>query len=91
MAFAENRSVFLNLNHFGVVATWNGTDFPVIFDATYIDPLGVESASPVAFTDSANVSGAAHGQAFVVGGITYKIRGVQPDGTGFSLLKLEEQ
>jgi len=95
MAFVEDLDEFLDVDHgFAVTATWSPSTSTTqvvtcIFDAEYVDPLGVESAAPVAVCKTADVATAKHGQAFVLGATQYKIRGVQPDGTGITLLKLE--
>lgn len=63
-----------------------------IFDAEYFTisgGQGVESASPAALCRTSDVSDAVHGMPFRVNDTDYLIRGVQPDGTGFTLLKLE--
>ena len=63
----------------------------MIFDASYVDPLGVESGGPVATLPTADAASAAHGQVLIVSGATYKVRGIEPDGTGITLLRLEKQ
>lgn len=67
-----------------------------IFDNDYqevIDDSGVgaESSQPVFLCRTADVSSAAHGDTLVVNSTNYVVRGVQPDGTGMTLLMLEEQ
>ena len=65
-----------------------------IFDAEYLevseDIVGVESSGPAALCRTIDVSDAAHGLDFQHNSVDYKIRGVQPTGDGFTLLKLEE-
>jgi len=87
--FAENHAAFFT--DFGVDATLNAVAVRVIFDAAYVDPLGVESSGPVATLPTADAATAAHGQTLIVSGTTYKIRGIEPDGTGITLLRLERQ
>lgn len=68
----------------------------VIFDNEYqaIEMLGagvgVESTSPAAICKTTNISSAKHGDTLAVGGKTYYISGVQPDGTGITRLLLSE-
>lgn len=94
MAFAEDLAPFFSASDFAVVALWNGaTSVNVIFDADYTEPLGnlVQGAAPVVWCAAATVPGVAHGDTFVINGTTHKVRGVEPDGTGVLLLRLEEQ
>lgn len=94
MAFAEPLSVFFDPNDFAVVALYNGaTTVNVIFDAEYTEPLGndVQGSAPVAWCQASLLPGVAHGDTLVINATTYKVRGVEPDGTGVLLLRLEEQ
>lgn len=65
-----------------------------IFDAAYLDALGMSGSKPSLSCASADVSTAAQGTAVVV---TYKavvtnytVCGIQPDGTGMTRLLLQE-
>lgn len=95
MAFAENLAPYFNTAEFADSATLDGTSVNGIFDGEYTDPLDVESSGPVFTLPTASSSSAAHGQTLVIatghGAGTYKVRGVQPDGTGVTVLKLEKQ
>lgn len=95
MAFAENLTAFVREDDFAVAATLQGVAVAsgVIFDAAYIEPLSnaVEGFHPVALVIESEVPSVAHGQSLVIGAATYKVRGVEPDGTGMLLLRLEEQ
>ena len=93
MAFVEDPTLFFS--DFAVAATLQGVAVAsgVIFDADYVEPLGnmVEGRAPVATAVSAEIPSVAQGQSLVIGATTYKVRGVEPDGTGITLLRLEEQ
>lgn len=97
MAFTEDLSEFFDTTYgFAVTATYNGsTSVNGIFDAEYFEPdagfAGVQSSQPVFLCRTADVSSATHGQVLVVNSATYHIAGVEPDGTGLTLLKLEKQ
>ena len=93
MAFAEDLSVFFNEDDFAVAATLQGVAVSGIFDEEYTEPLGnvVEGKTPIFQCRAADVPSVAHGQTLVVGGRTFKVRGVEPDGTGVVLLRLQEQ
>lgn len=71
-----------------------GEAFGGIFEAEYIDPLGMSGSQPSLECGSADVSTAAHGSAVVV---TYKsvvtsytVGTIKPDGTGMTRLLLQE-
>lgn len=93
MAFTEDLTVFFNEGDFAVAATLNGVAVSGILDEEYLEPLGnvVEGKAPVFACRAAAVPSVAHGQTLVVGARTFKVRGVEPDGTGVVLLRLEEQ
>ena len=96
MPFAENLAAFYGPDDPGVVAALYGVDTVYgEFKAAYVDPLtgvddggGRESAAPHFWCAVADVSGIKHGDALAIDGNTYKIRGVQPDGTGIVQLRL---
>ena len=95
MAFAEDLTPFFSTDDFADAATLDGEDVTGIFDGAYIDPLDVESSGPVFELPTADAAGAVHGSTLVIatgnGAGTYKVRGVKPDGTGVTQLKLERQ
>lgn len=99
MPFAEDLAPFFATTDFGSEAAYlsaDSDDDPVtvkgIFDKAYVDPTGlVEGAAPVFQCAAADVPAAKHGDEIEIDGTTYKIRGVEPDGTGVVLLRLEEQ
>lgn len=87
---------------FAVPATLQGVavDSGVIFDANYSEPLGsyVEGRTPAVAAIAAEVPSVAQGQTLIVTaapglgvpGGSYTVRGVEPDGTGIVVLKLQE-
>jgi hypothetical protein len=92
VAFAEPLGAFFDTVGFAVSATLAGVSVQGIFDNEYYEPMGeVQGASPVFTLPTASASTAAHGQSLVIGATTYKVRGVEPDGTGVTLLRLEKQ
>lgn len=92
MAFAEDLSPFFATSDFAVAATLQGVPVTGIFDAEYIEPLGnlVEGRQPVFLAELATMPAVAQTQTLVIGATTYTVRGVEPDGTGVVLLRLEE-
>lgn len=94
MAFTEDLSAFFDVAGFAVAALYQGvTTVDGIFDADYAEPLGniAEGRSPVFIYRSADLPSVAHGHTLVINATTYLVRGVEPDGTGVTLLRLEEQ
>jgi hypothetical protein len=88
--FAEPLTVFFA--DFAVPALYNGvTTVLVIFDAEYSEAFAreVEGRAPVAHVQTSALPAAAHGDTLVINGVTYTVRGVEPDGTGVTLLRLQ--
>ena len=92
MAFTEPIASFFGTDDFAVTATLAGVSVTGIFDNGYAEPFGeVEGRQPTFLLPTASAPIVAHGQSLVIGAATYKVRGVEPDGTGVTLLKLELQ
>lgn len=91
--FAEDTSAFFDVaGGFAVDAMIGASVFPVIFDNAYLASLGglVESTGPVAQAQSADVAGVQQGDTITINATAYTVTGVQPDGTGVTLLQLRE-
>lgn len=100
---AADRAAFLSVDDFGVTATYTpaagGASSSVtgIFDAAHLSvDLGaavpVSSTNPVFHCRSADLSdGGTENDTLVINGATYKVRDVQPDGTGMTMLELQKQ
>jgi hypothetical protein len=71
-------------------ATLNGAAITGKFDNAYTDPLGFSGSSPALTCASADVSAAAQGMAVVVDAVNYTIAAIKPDGTGMTVLVLQE-
>lgn len=93
MAFVEDRALFLSTDDFAVTATVGAASVAGIFDRQYAEPLGnfVEGSSPVFLVNADDLPDVAQGDLLTIDGTDYKVRGVEPDGTGFILLRLEVQ
>ena len=91
--FTESLSVFLA--DFGEAFTLQGGaagGVTAIFDAAYLEQLGIAGTNPVALVEAADVAAGDVGKTFTrVGtGVVYTIRLHQPEGDGaFVLLQLE--
>lgn len=63
----------------------------VIFDTDFLASLGIETNKPTALCKSSDVASAVHGDTMVIGSTTYKIIGIQPDGTGITIVILSKE
>ena len=101
MAVETDTERTILLKDFGVLAAYtadgaNPVNIMVVFDEPYIGldaggQVTVESQTPTALCRSSDVSNADHAATIVISGTTYNVVGVQPDGTGFTILALEKQ
>ena len=89
--FAEDLSVFIDTDDFASAASINGLTVNGIFGNEFIQVDFVESKKPVFECAAADVVGIAHGDTVTISSDTYKVRGIQPDGTGMVKLILELQ
>jgi hypothetical protein len=87
-AFASD--VALMLKDFGQSITLNGSTVQAIFDNAYTGMLGMESSGPALTVASSDVAGVEQGHAVVVGSANYTVVTVEPDGTGVTVLRLQE-
>lgn len=91
MSFTENLAPFFSTSDFAVTATLEPGAVSVIgiFDNGYAERLGLAGTDPGFLAPSADLSSASEGCLLVVAGTPYTIRGIEPDGTGITLLQLE--
>ena len=99
MAFTEDFSEFLDTDDFAVSATFtpvvgDPSTITGIFDAEYFeidgDSVGVAGSQPMFLCKTADVAAAKFGDALTVNAVNYKIVNIQPDGTGLTMLILEQ-
>lgn len=92
MAFdAADLALFFDADMPGyVLATVGGVDVAGLFRNAYQEVLGiVAGASPVLLLPTASVGSAAVGTSVSVGGTSYSIAEIQPDGMGLTRLVLK--
>lgn len=88
-AIVEDYTPFFS--DFGVAATVGGVALNGIFDNAFLETLGITAgSSPVLLIVSSAAPSATHGTSVSVGGASYTVTAVEPDGTGLSLLRLQE-
>ena len=98
MAFTEDMSAFFGASElesgFAVEATWNGDTVNGIFDNEYfgaeVAQIAGEASKPKFHCNEADVAGIAQDDTIEINDVEYTIISVQPDGTGFMVLILEE-
>jgi len=90
MAFTEDHTAFLSENDFAVSATVGGSSVSVIFDHSYVNEHGVSGEQPRVLCDDGDVSSVSVGDALTVNSTAYAVRAIEPDGTGMTILILEE-
>lgn len=74
-----------------VTAVVDGVTVNGIFGNDYDEAFGaVAGTAPTLSCVSSEVTSAAQGDTVVVGGISYTITSLEPDGTGMTLLRLQE-
>lgn len=88
MSLVENLAAYMT--DFGVDATIGAATVRGIFDDAYADPLNFAGSAPALTVASAEVSGVAQDAAVVVNGVNYTVASIKPDGTGVTLLVLQE-
>lgn len=97
--FTENLAEFFSTNDFAVSAVYIKTGSPnrdvnIIFDNEYFEAnysVGVEGTEPFALVRASDVPDVLQNDRLKIATTTYRIRGVEPDGTGLVRLKLERQ
>lgn len=93
MAFAEDMSAFFNAETPGYSqATIGAAHVDGIFSTDYADyGNGLVSGSAPVFTcATADVTSVVEGTAITISAVGYTVRGIEPDGTGVTLLRLEK-
>ncbi len=84
----EDRSIFLQANHFAVEGSVDGCPVLGIFDQPQVEGLGVSDRNPQFEIDEDSLADPV-GKQITIKSVLYNIIDAQPDGTGFSILILE--
>jgi len=92
MPFIEDLTPFFQTSEFATAATWSVGPATVngIFDAEYLQTLGVDSANPVFLCRAADMPTAARAQTLTINAVAYTIVSVHPDGTGVLTIELRK-
>lgn len=90
----DDLGIYFDDEEFAVEITFNAGTIIGIFDNEFISAvegeIGVESTAPQVLVKSLDITSSAHGQTMTIEGTDYKIIGIQPDGTGTSIVLLSE-
>lgn len=92
--FEEDLDAFLQSEDFATAALWSASNGYIVgilsegYAQSGLGP-GLEATSPIFSCKSADVEGVEHGQTITIDQVAYTVRGVQPDGTGWTRLVLQ--
>jgi len=96
MSFLED--VISDLSTFfedqAIDALWNAVTYKVIFfneyEAVALFGAEIESRNPHILVKESDFSGITHDSTITIGGVAYKVKSPQPDGTGVMLIELSK-
>ncbi len=88
----DDLDIFFDNSEFAIDILYNAATIQGIFDNEFFEvvegSIGVETTIPRVLVKSSDVVGAAHDETMTINSIDYNIVGVQPDGTGLTLIIL---
>jgi chemotaxis protein histidine kinase CheA len=85
----EGRAAAKSADDFTAEARLDGgSPFPVFFDDSFVDSLGVASSSPSATCLSTDVATATLTSTMLINSVTYRVAAIEPDGSGVTVLRL---
>jgi hypothetical protein len=86
--FTEDLAQFFDTADFAVAATLQGVGTPinVIFDAAYLESLGMSSTNPVALAKASDVTEGDIDKTLTINAVVYTIRDRQPQDDGAMVL-----
>lgn len=96
----SDLSDFFDTDEFGIsviisVGTIYETTISVIFDNDYYEvdtgQVNISSSQPACMCETSDIVNVIYGHTVTIDGNNYKVRDIQPDGTGITLLILEAQ
>jgi hypothetical protein len=90
----NDLDTFLNSDEFADDITYNSVTIQGIFDDEFSSAvqgeMGIESTVPQVLVKTSDVVGIAHADLMTINSTVYKVIGIQPDGTGMTMLLLSE-
>jgi len=92
MPMVEDLSVFFAADEFATPGVLDGDAVLGILDTGYSEALGgIATAEASYLLPSADAAGAGQSSVLVTGAQAWRVRSVEPDGTGATRLRLERQ
>ncbi len=90
----DDLDIFLDDDEFAVDVILNAVTIQGIFDNEFLaaveGDIGIESTLPQGQFKTSDVSSAIHGDVMTINSVDYNIIGIQPDGTGITLIFLSQ-
>lgn len=87
----EPLDAFLNTAEFAETATFGATPIVGIFDNAFADAMGIAGSAPVFQCKSTDAASLSPGTStLTIRSSSYLVIGVEADGTGISLVRLQE-
>lgn len=86
----ESHSDFFHTQEFATIVTIDGKVVPGIFENQYVEYGDIAGTKPTVLCQSNQVFEVEIGDSIVIHNKQYTIAGTQPDGTGLTLLVLNE-
>ncbi len=90
----DDLDIFLDDNEFAANVILNSVTIQGIFDNEFLEAvegeMGVETTIPQVMVKSSDIASAVHGDTMTINSVVYNIIGIQPDGTGMTLILLSE-
>jgi hypothetical protein len=92
MSFSEEINAnFFQIDEMADEIIYNGTAIAAIISAPWSDTNDVDSQDYTILISEESITNPGYDDDVTINGLSYKVRGVRPDGTGLYNLKLERQ
>jgi hypothetical protein len=86
----DDYNEFFNTDEMAVSALIDGLPVDGIFDRPYIDTQEVSGYQPSLTCRSTDIDNVLEDDPVMIDGVSYRVSGVEPDGTGITKLILEK-
>ncbi len=86
----ENLSIFFNPNGLGDTALYGSAPINGMFERQFVEISNAEGYYPTFSCSTADVAQVPKGATLIIAGTNYTVKSKRPDGTGLTLIILEE-
>ncbi len=90
----DDLDLFLNIDEFAETITYKGAPIKGIFDNAFVvdsqDGVEVETVQPQVIAKTSDISTLVHGDTMTISSVVYNVVGIQPDGTGITIVLLSQ-